>query len=57
MRASRTSNLDWHEWPMGGTEPIPVLPEKPVVHEHEKGLLDEEILPLKWDWLKGPVPV
>lgn len=51
-----TNTLDWNEWPMGGTELIPVLSDQPVVHEHENGLLDEEILPLKWDWLKGPVP-
>ncbi|MGO2959286.1 MAG: hypothetical protein ACTIDN_09655 [Acetobacter sp.] len=41
--------LDWHEWPMGGTRAIPVLPDQPVVHEHEVGLLDEEILPLMGD--------
>lgn len=52
-----TDTIHWHEWPMGGTEPIPVLSDQPVVHEHEDGLLDEEILPLKWDWMKGPVPV
>lgn len=52
-----TDPVNWHEWPMGGTRPISVLPEHPVVHEHEDGLLDEEILPLKCDWLKGPVLV
>lgn len=35
---------------------FPVVTPHPVpLHEPEEGLLDEEILPLWWDWQRGPV--
>lgn len=43
------------EWPTA--QPVNELPfgDGRVFHEHEDGLNDEEILPLWWDWIKGPV--
>lgn len=44
------------EWPVAQpVEPLPPCDGR-VFHEHEDGLNDEEILPLWWDWVKGPVP-
>lgn len=44
------------EWPTA--QPVKELPfgDGMVFHEHEDGLNDEEILPLWWDWIKGPAP-
>lgn len=44
------------EWPIAHIpEPLPPCDGR-VFHEPEPGLNDEEILPLWWDWVKGPVP-
>lgn len=50
--------LAWDDWPMGlhvpEGAPALRLVDCTSVHEPEPGLLDEEILDLKADWLKGP---
>lgn len=47
--------VPWTEWPTNRRkatqEPRTDLPP---IHEPEPGLLDEEILPLRDDWMKGP---
>lgn len=50
--------LAWDDWSMGlhapeGAPPVRLVSDTPI-HEPEPGLLDEEILPLEADWLKGP---
>ena len=47
--------IGWNEWPVSQRkatqEPAANLPP---IHEPEPGLMDEEILPLRDDWVKGP---
>ncbi|MCI1437078.1 MAG: hypothetical protein LKI03_06100 [Acetobacter indonesiensis] len=46
--------LDWHEWPEPEPHRPPVTPHPVPLHESKPGLMDEEILPLEADLLKGP---
>ncbi|MCG4273913.1 hypothetical protein [Acetobacter senegalensis] len=43
-----------HEWPTGSGLRTQMEPDPTPLHEPEPGLLDEEILPLEEDWLRGP---
>lgn len=47
--------VPWHEWPTSQRETTQKpRTDLPPIHEPEPGLLDEEILPLRDDWMKGP---
>lgn len=47
--------IGWHEWPTNRREPMQApCTDLPPIHEPEPGLLDEEILPLRDDWMRGP---
>ncbi|MCP1202270.1 hypothetical protein [Acetobacter oryzoeni] len=47
--------IGWHEWPTNRRKDTQELrTDLPPIHEPEPGLLDEEILPLHDDWMKGP---
>lgn len=47
--------IGWHEWPTSQRETTQEpRTDLPPIHEPEPGLLDEEILPLRDDWMKGP---
>ncbi|WP_349935010.1 hypothetical protein [Acetobacter sp. A11-2] len=47
--------IGWQEWPTNRRETAQEpRTDLPPIHEPEPGLLDEEILPLRDDWMKGP---
>lgn len=47
--------IGWDEWPTNRREATQEpRADLPPIHEPEPGLLDEEILPLRDDWMKGP---
>ncbi|WP_156480362.1 hypothetical protein [Acetobacter tropicalis] len=50
-----TDTLDWHEWPEPEPHRPPVTPHPVPLHESEPGLTDEEVLPLREDWWRGPI--
>ncbi|WP_264821450.1 hypothetical protein [Acetobacter cerevisiae] len=45
--------MPWDEW-QDPFKPLAPVAGGVTSHEPEPGLLDEEILPLEADWLKGP---
>ncbi|WP_157884470.1 hypothetical protein [Acetobacter oryzifermentans] len=50
--------IGWDEWPTNRRETTQeTRNDLPPIHEPEPGLLDEEILPLRDDWMRGPVCV
>lgn len=52
---TKTDLIGWHEWPTNRHEAEQEpRTDLPPIHEPEPGLLDEEILPLRDDWMKGP---
>lgn len=46
-------DVPWDEW-QDPFKPLVPVAGSAAIHEPEPGLLDEEILPLEADWLKGP---
>ncbi len=52
---TKTDLIGWHEWPTNRRETAQEpRPDLPPIHEPEPGLMDEEILPLQDDWMRGP---
>lgn len=46
--------VPFEDWPEPSIPPA-IEPDPVPLHEREEGLLDEEVLPLEADWLKGPI--
>lgn len=49
-----TDTIPWTDWPESSIPPA-IEPDPVPLHEREEGLLDEEVLPLREDWWRGPV--
>lgn len=52
MNRDPSQCVPWDEWQDPFRPLTPVAAHAPT-HEPEPGLLDEEVLPLFWDWERG----